>query len=71
MSIKCNRRSHITSPSTMSSLLTDLGTVVTQELTWVGNVVTTIVDNPFLLLTTGILVLGAAVGIMGRLLSRG
>ena len=55
----------------MSSLLTDLGTVVTQELTWVGNVVTTIVDNPFLLLTTGILVLGAAVGIMGRLLSRG
>ena len=71
MSILCNRRYIITSSSTMSSLLTDLGTVVTQELTWVGNVVTTIVDNPFLLLTTGILVLGAAVGIMGRLLSRG
>lgn len=55
----------------MSSLLTDLGTVVTQVLTWVGNVVNTIVDNPYLLLTTGVLMLGAAVGIMGRLLSRG
>lgn len=65
------RRYNVTSASTMSSLLTDLGTVVTQVLTWVGNVVTTIVDNPYLLLTTGVLMLGAAVGIMGRLLSRG
>lgn len=55
----------------MSSLLTELGEVVTQELTWVGNVVNTITGNPYLLLTTGILVLGAAVGIVGRLLSRG
>ena len=54
----------------MSSLLSELGEVVTQELTWVGNVVNTITANPYLLLTTGILVLGAAVGIMGRLLSR-
>lgn len=54
----------------MSSLLSELGEVVTQELTWVGNVVNTITSNPYLLLTTGILVLGAAVGIMGRLLSR-
>lgn len=54
----------------MSSLLTDLGTVVTQMLSWVGDVVTTIVSNPYLLLTTGVLVLGAAVGILGRLLSR-
>lgn len=54
----------------MSSLLTDLGTVVTQMLTWVSSVVTTITGNPFLLLTTGIMVLGAAVGIVGRLLSR-
>ena len=54
----------------MSALLTDLGTVVTQVLVWVEGVVTTIVESPFLLLTTGVLMLGAAVGIMGRLLSR-
>lgn len=55
----------------MSSLLSDLGSVVTQTLTWVGNAVVTICSNPFLLLTTGVLMLGAAVGIIGRLLSRG
>lgn len=55
----------------MATLLSELGEVVTSELTWVGNVVNTITGNPYLLLTTGILVLGAAVGIVGRLLSRG
>lgn len=44
--------------NTMSSLLTDLGTVVTQVFTWVGTVATTIVQTPLLLLTTGFLVLG-------------
>lgn len=42
----------------MAELLADLGTVVTQVMTWVGNVATTIVDTPLLLLTTGFLVLG-------------
>lgn len=60
----------LTSADTMSSLITDLGTVVTQVLTWVGNVAHTIVSTPILLLTTGFLVLGGAVGIFGRLLSR-
>lgn len=54
----------------MSTLLSDLGTVVTQILTWVGNVATTITSTPILLLTTGFLVLGGAVGIFGRLLSK-
>lgn len=57
-------------PTGMSSLLTDLGTVVTQVMVWVGNVAETIVDTPLLLLTTGFLVLGGAIGIFGRLLSR-
>lgn len=56
--------------STMSTLLTDLGTVATNCLTVVGNVVNTIVGNPLLLMTTGILFLGAAIGILGRLLSK-
>lgn len=55
----------------MATLLSDLGTVVTETLGWVGEAVSTIVSTPFLLLTTGILVLGGAIGIIGRLLSRG
>lgn len=54
----------------MAELLTELGTVVTQVMTWVGTVATTIVDTPLLLLTTGFLVLGGAIGIFGRLLSK-
>lgn len=54
----------------MSSLLSDLGTVVTETLGWTVEAVETIVGNPFLLMTTGILVLGGAIGILGRLLSR-
>lgn len=60
----------LTSTDTMASLLQELGTVVTQVLTWVGNVASTIVNTPILLMTTGFLVLGGAVGIFGRLLSR-
>lgn len=55
----------------MGTLITDLSAVVTATLGWVGDAVDTIVGNPFLLLTTGVLMLGAAVGIIGRLLRRG
>lgn len=55
----------------MSALLTELGTVVTQVFSWVSTVASTIVSTPLLLLTTGFLVLGGAVGIFGRLLSKG
>lgn len=55
----------------MSSLLTDLTTVATQVLTYVGNVCTTIVGQPLLLLTVGFLFIGGVIGIFGRLLSRG
>lgn len=57
-------------PSPMSALLSDLATVVTQVMTWVSTVASTIVSTPLLLLTTGFLVLGGAIGIFGRLLSR-
>ena len=56
--------------SDMQSLLDNLTEVVIGVLVWVSDVVDTIVASPFLLLTTGVLMLGAAVGIMGRLLSR-
>jgi hypothetical protein len=54
----------------MASLLADLSTVVTQVFTWVVTVASTITTTPLLLLTTGFLVLGGAIGIFGRLLSR-
>ena len=56
--------------SAMQALLTSLATIVTQVFEWVGDVATTITGDPLLLLTTGFLVLGGAVGIFGRLLSR-
>lgn len=55
---------------TMSSLITELSTVVTAVFGWVGTIASTIVSTPLLLLTTGFLVLGGAIGIFGRLLSR-
>lgn len=55
---------------TMSSLLTDLSTVATQVFSWVGDVATEITTQPILLLTTGFLVVGGAVGIFGRFLSK-
>lgn len=54
----------------MSDLLTNLGTVVTAVFGWVATVAETITETPLLLLTTGFLVLGGAIGIFGRLLSR-
>lgn len=55
---------------TMTTLIADLSTVVTKIFSWVGTVAETITTTPLLLLTTGFLVLGGAVGIFGRLLSR-
>lgn len=56
---------------TMSSLVTDLGTVATAIWTQVGEVADTITETPILLFTVGFLLVGGAVGIVGRLLSRG
>lgn len=48
----------------MTGLLTDLGTVVTEVLAWVGDVAAIIVSTPLLLFTTGFLALGGAIGIL-------
>lgn len=56
--------------STMSTLLGTLGEVATDVLGMVGDIATTIVTTPLLLMTTGILLLGGAIGIFGRLLSK-
>ena len=54
----------------MADLLSTLSSVATSVLSTVGSVVNTIVQTPLLLMTTGILFLGAAIGILGRLLSK-
>lgn len=59
-----------TTTITMTSLLGDLALVVTKVFGWVTTVATTITETPILLLCTGFLVLGGAIGIFGRLLSR-
>lgn len=55
----------------MSTLLTDLTTIVTSAIANVATIAETITETPILLLMTGIVFLGACVGIFGRLLSRG
>lgn len=56
--------------STMATLLGDLGSVATEVLATVGDVASQIVSTPILLMTTGILFLGGAIGSFGRLLSK-
>lgn len=53
---------------TLSSMLTDIGTVVTQALTWVGQVATTITGNPLLLLFVVVAFVGLGVGLMKRII---
>lgn len=57
-------------PTPMAALLTDLGTIVTQVLSWTGDIASQIVSTPILLITTGFLMVGGAIGIFGRLLSK-
>lgn len=54
----------------MGSLLADLGSVASGVITQVTSIASTIVGTPILLLTTGFLFLGGAIGIFGRLLSK-
>ena len=54
-------------PTAMQALLSDIGSVITQLLTWVGNVITTIVGQPLLLIPFAIFVVGACVGLFARL----
>lgn len=54
----------------MAAFLTEIGSVVTAIIGWVGSAVQVIMDNPLLLFTVGFLALGGAIGILGRLLSK-
>ena len=53
----------------MSALLTDIGTFFTKAVDWLGTVLTTITDNPALLiLCIAMPVIGFSVGLLNRLI---
>lgn len=54
----------------LSTLITNLGTIATGIFGQVTTVSTTIQEDPLMLLTVGFLFVGGAIGIFGRLLSR-
>ena len=55
---------------TVTTGLEALGTIFTQVMTWVGSLVDTIASEPLLLLPVGIFVVGAVIGLAGRLIGR-
>lgn len=57
---------------TMEAILTQVGTFLTQAITWMGNVLDTIVSEPALLLMViAMPVAGFAVGLLNRLIRVG
>lgn len=50
--------------------LATLGQIFTQIMTWVGDLVTTIASQPLLLIPVGIFMVGAVIGLAGRLIGR-
>lgn len=53
----------------MDAILTPVGQVFTQAVTWVGTVAQTIMDTPILLCFTIIPLVGLGVGLFKRLIS--
>lgn len=50
--------------------LESLQTIFTQLMTWLGDLVATIVSKPILLIPVGIFVVGAVIGLASRLIGR-
>lgn len=54
---------------TMESFLSEIGTFFTQSITWLGDVLDTVVANPALLiLVVAMPIVGFAVGLLSRLI---
>lgn len=55
--------------STMSTFLTTVGEFFTQSVTWLGDVLDVVVENPALtVLVLAMPIVGFAVGLLGRLI---
>lgn len=58
-------------PVPVSQVLEQGGTVISSMLGWITDIGNTIVNNGILFVSVGIFLLGGAIGVLGRLLSRG
>lgn len=58
-----------TSTPTVSSVLTDIGTVVTQAMTWATNVAEFIVETPIVMIFISVAMVGLGVGLIRRMIS--
>lgn len=56
--------------TTMSGFLETMSSVATWIFGQITTIGQTIMDTPFLLVTTGVMLVGAAIGIFGRLLHK-
>lgn len=53
---------------TMTQILSDVGLIVTNAITWVGQYVTVITDNPLILMFVIVSFVGLGVGLISRML---
>lgn len=54
---------------TIATILTDIGSIVTQALTWAGSVVTFIQANPIIMVFVLIPLVGLGIGMVRRMIS--
>lgn len=55
--------------TTLSTILTNIGTIVTQALSWAGDVVDFIVDNPLCFVFVAVGLVGLGIGMVRRMIS--
>ena len=54
---------------TLASFLTDVGTFLTQAITWMGSVLTVVTSNPpLMVMVLAIPIAGVAIGFLSRLI---
>jgi hypothetical protein len=51
-----------------TTAMTNLGSAITEILGYMGDALTTITSNPILLVSTGIFVIGACIGLAKRMI---
>lgn len=53
---------------TLASILTDIGSIVTSAVSWMGSIVTFITSNPLVLMFVVLSVVGLGIGLLRRVL---
>lgn len=55
--------------TTLATILTDIGSIVTQALSWAGDVVDFIVANPLIFVFCAVALVGLGIGMVKRMIS--